>query len=149
VQIRRLTSDRAANSLFIYRDHSFSCSFSLFGWSHAADVIQKRRRRKEREMSDILERLAGLHKQATEDRSHYYVARCVCAAIVTITALEKRIAELEALPDASAGLIEAAELAEECASECLEDRKAPLSAYALRDFAKILRARAADRSEAE
>jgi hypothetical protein len=49
--------------------------------------------------------------------------------------------------DASAGLIEAAELAEECASECLEDRKAPLSAYALRDFAKLLRARAADRSE--
>jgi hypothetical protein len=49
-------------------------------------------------------------------------------------------------PDASAGLIEAAAMAEECASECLEDRKAPLSAYALRDFAKVLRARATNRN---
>jgi hypothetical protein len=40
-------------------------------------------------------------------------------------------------------------MAEECANECLSDRKAPLSAYALRDFAKVLRSHALAQSDAE
>jgi hypothetical protein len=38
---------------------------------------------------DILDRLRGLHKQATVERSHYYVGRCVSDAINEITALRK------------------------------------------------------------
>ena len=44
---------------------------------------------------DILNKLEGLHKQATEERSHYYVAGVVKAAISEITALRARVAELE------------------------------------------------------
>ena len=36
-------------------------------------------------------RLRDLHRQATEDRSHYYVGRCVSDAINEITALRKRL----------------------------------------------------------
>ena len=40
---------------------------------------------------DILVRLRDLHKQATEDRSHYYVGRCVSDAFNEITELRKRL----------------------------------------------------------
>jgi hypothetical protein len=40
---------------------------------------------------DILDRLRDLHKQATVERSHYYVCRCVSDAINEITALRKRL----------------------------------------------------------
>jgi hypothetical protein len=40
---------------------------------------------------DILDRLRDLHKQATVERSHYYVGRCVSDAINEITALRKRL----------------------------------------------------------
>jgi hypothetical protein len=38
---------------------------------------------------DILMRLRDLHRQATEDRSHYYVGRCVSDAINEITLRKK------------------------------------------------------------
>jgi hypothetical protein len=50
---------------------------------------------------------------------------------------------LRSRPDASAGLVEAAELVEEYAAEC---RMSTISAGVLYDFARVLRARAADRS---
>jgi hypothetical protein len=40
---------------------------------------------------DILVRLRDLHRQATEERSHYYVGRCVSDAINEITALRRRL----------------------------------------------------------
>jgi hypothetical protein len=40
---------------------------------------------------DILARLRDLHKQATVERSHCYVGRCVSDAINEITALRKRL----------------------------------------------------------
>jgi hypothetical protein len=40
---------------------------------------------------DILVRLTDLHRQATEERSHYYVGRCVSDAINEITALRKKL----------------------------------------------------------
>ena len=40
-------------------------------------------------LDDILERLRDLHKQATVERSHYYVGRCVSDAINEITRLRK------------------------------------------------------------
>jgi hypothetical protein len=43
---------------------------------------------------DILERLDDLHKQATTERSHYYVAKCVKDAIAEIVLLRTRIAVL-------------------------------------------------------
>lgn len=36
---------------------------------------------------DILEQLRDLHKQATTERSHYYVAKCCKAAIEEIERL--------------------------------------------------------------
>jgi hypothetical protein len=38
-------------------------------------------------VSDILEDLADLHKQATTERSHYYVASCCQRAIAEIERL--------------------------------------------------------------
>lgn len=35
-------------------------------------------------MTDILDKLLDLHKQATTERSHYYVASCVREAIEEI-----------------------------------------------------------------
>jgi hypothetical protein len=40
---------------------------------------------------DILVRLRDLYGQATEDRSHYYVGRCVSDAINEITELRKKL----------------------------------------------------------
>jgi hypothetical protein len=41
---------------------------------------------------DILDRLRDLHKQATVERTHYYVGRCVSDAINEITRLRKLLA---------------------------------------------------------
>ena len=47
---------------------------------------------------DILDRLRDLHKQATVERTHYYVGRCVSDAINEITRLRKPLGiELTAL----------------------------------------------------
>jgi hypothetical protein len=43
-------------------------------------------------MSDILNDLKDLHKQATTERSHYYVARCCLRAIEEITKLRAALA---------------------------------------------------------
>jgi hypothetical protein len=40
---------------------------------------------------DILVRLRDLHGQATQERSHYYVGRCVGDAINEIAALRKQL----------------------------------------------------------
>lgn len=40
---------------------------------------------------DILDRLADLHKQATTERSHFYVARCCKDAIIEIIKLRERV----------------------------------------------------------
>jgi hypothetical protein len=40
---------------------------------------------------DILVRQRDLHRQATQERSHYYVGRCVGDAINEITALRKKL----------------------------------------------------------
>ncbi len=45
-------------------------------------------------MSDILDRLVDLQKQATEERSHYYVRQCAADAIAEIKRLRGDIAEL-------------------------------------------------------
>lgn len=42
-------------------------------------------------MTDILERLVDLHKQATTERSHYYVARCCLDAINEIKRLRYQV----------------------------------------------------------
>lgn len=48
---------------------------------------------------DILRRLEDLHKQATTEQSHYYVAGCVRAAIREIKTLRFVLKELyDALP---------------------------------------------------
>jgi hypothetical protein len=47
-------------------------------------------------MSDLIERLKDLHKQATVERSHYYVGKCVRDSITELTSLTARVAELEA-----------------------------------------------------
>jgi hypothetical protein len=78
------------------------------------------------------------------DRKSIDAVRDMMHARDRCEALDKMISEKQLVrPDASAGLIEAAEMAEEFAVEC---KKAPISAGALRDFAKYLRARAADRN---
>lgn len=41
---------------------------------------------------DILDRLVDLHKQATTERSHYYVASCCVSAIWEIKRLRAEIA---------------------------------------------------------
>ncbi len=48
-------------------------------------------------MSDILDRLADLHKQATEERSHYYVGGCVRDAIDEIKRLRRTVSWLNAV----------------------------------------------------
>jgi hypothetical protein len=40
---------------------------------------------------DIFDRLRDLHKQATVERTHYYVGRCVSDAINEITALRTKL----------------------------------------------------------
>jgi hypothetical protein len=44
---------------------------------------------------DILLKLASLHAQATEERSHYYVGSCVREAIAEITWLRSQIDALK------------------------------------------------------
>lgn len=44
---------------------------------------------------DILDALVDLHKQATTERSHYYVAKIAQDAIVEIGMLRARVLELE------------------------------------------------------
>ena len=48
-------------------------------------------------MSDILERLLDLHKQATTEQTHYYVSKCCLDSIAEIVALRLRLADAEAL----------------------------------------------------
>lgn len=43
-------------------------------------------------MNDILDDLRDLHKQATTERSHYYVASCAMRAIVEIQHLRRDLA---------------------------------------------------------
>ena len=45
--------------------------------------------------NDILVKLIDLHKQATTEKSHYYVAECVREAMEEIAKLRIRIHELE------------------------------------------------------
>lgn len=40
---------------------------------------------------DILEKLADLHKQATTERSHYYVAQCCIEAMQEIKTLRLQL----------------------------------------------------------
>ena len=49
-------------------------------------------------MSDILERLVDLHKQATEERSHFYVGKCIRDAIYEIAQLRMRLKALGEMP---------------------------------------------------
>lgn len=44
---------------------------------------------------DILEQLVNLHKQATVERSHFYVASVVTSAAVEILRLRSRLARIE------------------------------------------------------
>ena len=44
---------------------------------------------------DVLPRLIDLHKQATEDRSHFYVGACIRAAISEIVELRTRLSLAE------------------------------------------------------
>ena len=53
--------------------------------------------------NDILVKLMDLHKQATTERSHYYVASCVREAIEEIAKLRIRIHDLEVTPPAQGG----------------------------------------------
>jgi hypothetical protein len=46
-------------------------------------------------MTDILDDLRDLQKQATTERSHYYVAACCARAIGEVTHLRQRVARLE------------------------------------------------------
>lgn len=41
-------------------------------------------------MTDILEKLVDLHKQATTERSHFYVAACIKEAMEEIAKLRLR-----------------------------------------------------------
>jgi hypothetical protein len=44
---------------------------------------------------DILQQLEDLHKQATTERSHYYVASCCKAAIAEIVLLRTKVKLLQ------------------------------------------------------
>jgi hypothetical protein len=46
-------------------------------------------------MTDILDDLRDLQKQATTERSHYYVAACCARAIGEVIHLRQRVARLE------------------------------------------------------
>ena len=46
-------------------------------------------------MNDILDKLRDLHKQATTERSHYYVASCCGEAIGEIVRLRQDLAEAQ------------------------------------------------------
>jgi ribosome biogenesis SPOUT family RNA methylase Rps3 len=46
-------------------------------------------------MTDILDALCDLRKQATEERSHFYVRKCVDDAVNEIERLRRRVVVLE------------------------------------------------------
>lgn len=46
-------------------------------------------------MTDIIEKLEDLHKQATTERSHFYVAGCCKEAIAEITELRAMLTEAD------------------------------------------------------
>ena len=48
---------------------------------------------------DLVMRLYSLHKQATVERSHFYVGRCVADAIDRIEELEAKLAQQTAMTD--------------------------------------------------
>lgn len=48
---------------------------------------------------DIIDRLHDLHKQATDERSHYYVGKCVRDAISEIQRLRSIIEAVQRRPD--------------------------------------------------
>lgn len=56
-----------------------------------------RKREAKPEPVDILDRLRDLHRQATVERSHYYVGRCVSDAINEITTLRKVLGIVEGM----------------------------------------------------
>ena len=49
-------------------------------------------------MSDILERLVDLHKQATEERSHHYAGQCIRDAMQEIAQLRLKVIALGGKP---------------------------------------------------
>ena len=44
-------------------------------------------------MTDIIDTLMDLHRQATTEHSHYYVAKCCMEAMEEIAALRKAVAD--------------------------------------------------------
>jgi hypothetical protein len=61
------------------------------GFTHGVVVIRPSKEMGEPPYHDILDKLADLHKQATVERSHYYVARCVIEAIAEIKKLRQLV----------------------------------------------------------
>jgi hypothetical protein len=57
-------------------------------------------------MADILDDLKDLHKQATTERSHYYVAKCAQRAIEEIESLRGALAGERRLRDELAAALE-------------------------------------------
>jgi hypothetical protein len=51
-------------------------------------------------VTDILDKLKDLHKQATTERSHYYVASCCVEAIAEITELRAKLAAIHKTAEA-------------------------------------------------
>jgi hypothetical protein len=51
-------------------------------------------------MSDILEKLKDLHRQATTENSHFYVASCCLEAINEIERLRRAVINLAIIHDA-------------------------------------------------
>jgi hypothetical protein len=54
----------------------------------------------------ILHKLAGLHKQATEERSHYYTGSVIEDSIKHITQLQAKLSEAEKLIAQQSKIIE-------------------------------------------
>jgi len=50
----------------------------------------------------LIERLRDLHKQATVERSHYYVGNCTQEAAARIEALEAALRRIDAINDSPA-----------------------------------------------
>ena len=50
----------------------------------------------------LIERLRDLHKQATVERSHYYVGKCALEAADRIEALEAALRRIDAINDSPA-----------------------------------------------
>lgn len=55
---------------------------------------------------DILDKLVDLHRQATEEKSHFYVAECCREAINEITRLRECVgAQVTELPTSFTGVV--------------------------------------------